>query len=76
MADPAEVRAIARGPGGTMWFLESGISVPQVVRIAANATYTEFPITAYSNPQGLTQGADGNMWFTEAGKVGSIARAR
>ena len=39
---------------------------------------TEFPIPAFnSNPQGITRGPDGNLWFCEglAGRIGRITPA-
>jgi len=68
-----EVYGIALGPTGHLWFLESGIAMPQVVRIETSGTYTEFPVpTGYSFPRTMAPGADGNMWFTEGGKIGRI----
>src|SRR5262249_18762562 len=37
-------------------------------RCLLSTTITEFPVpTAVSNPEGITAGPDGNLWFTELG---------
>jgi hypothetical protein len=44
---------------------------------AGAQTVSEFPITANSNPVGITAGPDGALWFTEQGtnKIGRITTA-
>jgi streptogramin lyase len=66
----ADVHTIARGPGGTMWFIETG-ATPQLVRIASTGTMTEYAMPAeFTNPQSLVAGPDGNMWFTGGVRIG------
>ena len=36
-------------------------------RITTDGTITEFPISNGQEPEGITAGADGNLWFTEPG---------
>ena len=46
---------------------------PQIVRVTPALAFREFAIpTQYSNPGGIAVGADGNIWFTEVGKIGRI----
>ena len=35
---------------------------------ASNAEMVEYPVTAQSDPYGVAQGADGNVWFTESNR--------
>jgi virginiamycin B lyase len=57
----------------------AGLSLLLCVAGAAqslNVTFTEYPIpTANATPEGITEGPDGAMWFTETGayKIGHIA---
>ncbi len=69
--------AIAAGPNNTMWFTESvpnsggtGFVSSAVGVINANSppSYVEeFALPAASQPSGITEGPDGNIWFTETG---------
>jgi serine/threonine protein kinase len=64
---------ITAGPGGNLWFTESGSN--KIGRISPGGTITEFPLpTANSQPEGITAGPDGNLWFTEVvGQIGRIS---
>jgi streptogramin lyase len=75
--------SIAVGPDGNLWFTESGhYSVPAkkyfggaVGRITPAGVITQFSagITPEARADGIAQGPDGNMWFTEgAGRIGRI----
>jgi virginiamycin B lyase len=68
----AELRSIAIGPNNTAWFIESGIASPQIVRMAANGTFTEYQAAENSNPQALAVGVDGNVLFGENDRLGRI----
>ena len=63
----ANPRAIIRGPGSKLWFLENGL----LGSIATNGTITEYPLPTATS-QGLAWGPDGNIWFTDPGssKIG------
>jgi hypothetical protein len=58
-----------------MWFLEGG--TPNVGRITTNGTVTEYPILnpAHTNFASITNGANGDLWFTDddADSIGHIA---
>jgi len=46
-----------------MWFTER--SADRIARIASSGFVTEFSgIAAGSSPNNITQGSDGNFWFT------------
>jgi virginiamycin B lyase len=64
--------AIAPGPNGDMWFVESGAS--QVGEINSKGEIKEFPATSTNySPDGIVEGPDHNMWFTQA-TIDSIGR--
>jgi streptogramin lyase len=64
---------IARGSDNNLWFVENGVAAPKIGRITVAKAVSEFLIpTPYSNPQRITAGPDGNVWFTEIDKVGRI----
>ncbi len=67
------VHRISAGVGG------SGFSSSAVGVIDANSMtfIKEFPLAAASGPAGITEGQDGNMWFTEtgAGAIGFVNTA-
>ncbi len=78
--------AISEGPNNTIWLTESvpasggsGFSSAAVGVINANSMtfIKEFPLAAASEPSGITEGQDGNMWFTEtgAGAIGFVNTA-
>lgn len=78
---------IVTGPDGNLWFTEFGAN--QIARITTAGAVTEFPIPTAGNtlctsgfppgtcPEGITVGADGNLWFVETGgnQVGKITTA-
>ena len=61
---------IAKGPDGNLWFTNFGIG-----RISPSGVATQVAIGLSSNADGLTTGADGNVWFLEQHKVGKITPA-
>ncbi|MFI5272796.1 MAG: Virginiamycin B lyase [Ktedonobacterales bacterium] len=72
---------IGTGPDNSIWFTEINSSVGggAVWRRAADGTLTQFPIVLnhgtsnVSNPDAITEGPDGNLWFSALGAgVGRI----
>lgn len=44
-------------------------------RITPVGAITEYPLPTYSSsPLAIAAGPDGNLWFTEYGKIGRITR--
>ncbi len=75
--------AISSGPDNTIWFTESvpnsggsgfASSAVGVINAQTQTYIEEFPTPAAAQPAGITQGPDGNMWFTEtgAGAIGFV----
>jgi streptogramin lyase len=67
---------ITAGPGGTIWYTEgvfnsgfTGFVSYGVGAINANmgTLIRETPVVAASEPEGITAGPDGNIWFTVTG---------
>ena len=61
---------ITPGPNGTMWFTDGG-AAPAIGRISAAGTIKEFRngLMPYAKPFRIALGADGNMWFSDAGNL-------
>jgi virginiamycin B lyase len=80
----SEPLAIARGPGGSIWFTDNGENSEEerfVWRITLSKGTPElkaFPIkTKHASLASIVEGPDGNMWFTEeytpeGGKIGQM----
>ena len=77
------LNGITTGADGNLWFTEqSGIG--RIGRLNpknnANGAVTELTgsvtpgFTGVSNPSGIAAGPDGNIWFTETGLPGAVAR--
>ncbi len=57
-------------PGGDLYFTEYNKNA--IMRWSTSFSYTEYPIgIAGSNPVGITNGPDGNIWFTQAASSGT-----
>ncbi len=56
---------ITDGPQKTLWFTEA--FTDRIGRTTTGGTMTEFPIANGQEPEGITESADGNLWFTEPG---------
>jgi streptogramin lyase len=68
---------ITAGSDGNIWFTESSAAAGQIGRISPDGLVTEYPILTakpatkelpeYSYPEGIAQGPDGVLWFTDDG---------
>ena len=79
-----EPLGITQGAGGSAWFTESGGSsgcgpnpricptTEGVGRIDALGVIKEFPLPPNSGPYGIATSPDGNLWFTETGRIARI----
>jgi len=56
---------LAVGEDETFWIGDSG-NCPQITRVTADGTITNFPIVAGDGVWNIAKGPDGNMWFTAA----------
>ncbi|HVR46106.1 MAG TPA: hypothetical protein VMT95_05665 [Candidatus Binatia bacterium] len=56
---------LAVGEGETFWIGDSG-NCPQITRVTADGAITNFPIVAADGVWNVTEGPDGNVWFTAA----------
>lgn len=82
LSPDAQPVAITAGPDGALWFTETGGSrIARIGRIdPATDKITEFPaypagsLGTATDPQGITVGPDGALWFTEraANKIGRL----
>jgi streptogramin lyase len=65
---------ITVGPDGAMWFTEA---TDQIGRITTAGAIKTFALPPGSNPQGITSGPFGQLYFAEAGRdrIGSITTA-
>lgn len=55
--------------GGNVWFADALGSIGMMAGVPPSASYEEFPVPVLSGdhscPQEITQGPDGNYWFTD-----------
>jgi streptogramin lyase len=67
---------IAAGSDGNVWFTESASAAGQIGRISPDGLVTDYPIPTeakstkepeYSYPEGIAQGPNGILWFTDDG---------
>ena len=77
-----EAAHVAWGPDGNLWFTIAsspvGLFADRIARLTPAGALDEFPLpNAGSQPNGITAGADGSLWFTESGasRVGRISTA-
>lgn len=54
------IGALAIGPDGNLWFVESG---KKIGTMAPSGVVTEYP--THGNPGGIAAGPDGNLWITD-----------
>ena len=61
-------------PDGTAWFAESGAN--KIGKVNAGGSFTEYPVPPQPGDsgtlQGITVGADGNLWFTTYSYIGRM----
>ncbi|MFJ9447781.1 hypothetical protein ACIRRH_38990 [Kitasatospora sp. NPDC101235] len=67
-------RGIATGPDHAVWFTQIGTQPEPdgIGRVAADGTYTSWPLPSRTSPQNITAGPDGALWFTHKGGIGRI----
>ena len=67
---------IVQGPDGNLWFTDSSDYVTGVHAIGkidpATGISVEYSLGGKPDPQGITVGADHNLWFTESSGIGRI----
>jgi virginiamycin B lyase len=63
---------ITAGPDGALWFIDPGMDV--IGRITASGEYTLEASAGAELSDGITVGADKNLWFTVAEASGGIGR--
>ena len=65
---------VAVTPDGTAWFAESGAN--KIGKVTAGGSFTEYPVPPQPGDsgtlQGITVGADGNLWFTTYSYIGRM----
>lgn len=61
----AHVGDIISGPGGKLWFTDSGNS--KVGAITTAGLVTEYALPVGAIPMGIALGSDGNLWVTDTG---------
>jgi len=64
---------ITAGSDGNLYFLEGGFST--IGRITTGGVVTEFALPSGSMPGTMRVAADGNLWFTDTNKLGSMTSA-
>lgn len=64
--DRTEIGGIASGPGGYLWFADTGAAV--MGRIGLDGQVAEFPPSPPGRPQDVVVGPDGSIWLTVAGE--------
>jgi virginiamycin B lyase len=77
------VQQITAGPDGAIWFTEPGISttsIGKIGRISPSGSFTEYSVAALpgagnAEPNGITTGPDGALWFTLTLGIGRITTA-
>jgi virginiamycin B lyase len=75
---------LAAGPDGNLWFTDTarhygpdpgdkGVPENKIGRVTMEGVTNEFALpTPDGDPNGITPGPDGTMWFTESRKIGRI----
>jgi streptogramin lyase len=74
----AFVKALAKGPDGNVWFVDTKnfAPVPEIGRITSTGTITEYPLKAENTLSAITAGpkAEKYLWFTDQGATPAIGR--
>jgi streptogramin lyase len=74
-------RGIATGPDHNLWFVDSSIKHEAIATMTVKGAVTiEYRLggSQYTNqlqPNEIKAGGDGNLWFTESGRIGRINTA-
>lgn len=63
----ADVSQMTVGPDGAIWMTRSQSGVANMSRIDMTGLFTTFSLPNSSDPQGITSGSDGALWFAEYG---------
>ena len=69
-SNPAPNQIVAAPGGGTLWFSDGTNEIGSFTPGSPAPRFTMYPLAAGITPYGLTFGPDGNLWFTDSGKVG------
>jgi streptogramin lyase len=68
--------SVTAGPSNTLWLTDSRNNALDKLTISATGTISSVNTytvpTANSSPYGITLGSDGNLWFTESTKIGTV----
>jgi uncharacterized repeat protein (TIGR01451 family) len=67
-AASGDASSITSGPDDALWYTNPGAHT--IGRITTSGSITEFGVP--TAPGGLALGPDGNLWFTETGKIGRM----
>jgi streptogramin lyase len=62
------ISAMAKGPDGNVWFVNSSESL--VGKVTPSGEVTEYPVP--NRPQRIAAGPDGRLWLTEAASVATL----
>jgi len=77
----ATVTDITAGPGGAVWFVQQIYDntnhdrTYSIGRITATGTITMYPLQPGAYVAGISDGPDGNLWFTENAAISRITTA-
>jgi streptogramin lyase len=78
LAGPMGPQLIVAAPGGDLWFVDYEAGVASIARITPAGTITGFGashgLNAGSEPNAMTLGPEGDMWFTDAGSTYAIGK--
>ena len=67
LPDEASPIGITAGPGGALWFTESGLNRIGRLTTAGVLSHFDLPGGSDGGPSGIAAGADGNLWYTDLG---------
>ncbi len=67
----SEPAAIAAGPDGNLYFSEEG--APRIGQITPGGVITEFRVLGSDGTRLISNGPEGDLWYTQDNQIGSIA---
>src|SRR3954454_18249429 len=70
----AKPGGITAGPDGALWFVETNKNRVRSIAVDGTISRPSSPITAHDSPTGIAS-AFGDVWITEPGGSGHVARA-